>query len=273
MGRGTLYLVVLLNLQHDLVQGKETENTKRELQENQINHSAALQLQFRFASKRHLSNLTCVKLSNVQPDGSPLSRPPSKTSCEAKRCFGMGCDRVSSVEKSIIESAKYALGFVPNDCLTMSKKPGFLKIAAELYATVFQTGDLSPDIKHLVLAIAYHAAGDKFGLQMAISFCREAGIPESTVQKIISGEAIQEVSASEFAVLQAARHIAAAKSQDQTKFDYTNWGVSEAEMLELASVFSFQAFVGRWNDLIKPELQTTDNGSPLHFGLLESLAA
>lgn len=184
----------------------------------------------------------------------------------------MGYNHVGSIDKSIFEGANYALGFVPNDCLTMSKKPGFLKIAAELYGTVFQTGDLSPEIKHLVLVIAYHAAGDKFGLQMAISFCREAGIPESTVRKAISGEASHKFSASEFPILEAARHIAAAKLQDRTKFDYNDLGVSEAEMLELASVFAFQAFVGRWNELIKPELQTTDTGSPLHSSLLECLA-
>lgn len=183
-------------------------------------------------------------------------------------------DTVAEDDKAIMAGAKYAMGFVPNDCVTMAKKPGLLKAASQLYATVFQKGAIEPRLKHLALVVAYHAVGDRFGMQMAITFCKEAGIPQEAIENAVRETESSYFSTFDMRIFNAARDMATGQNVIRLpRRGMASLALSESETVELAAVLAFQAFVSRWNDLLDTELQTADNDEPVHMAAIEKLMA
>jgi alkylhydroperoxidase family enzyme len=149
------------------------------------------------------------------------------------------------------------LGYIPNNALTLSRKPKIVKGLAALASAVWDPGnEVDSGFKRLVAYTASRTHGSKYSMAHSAEAAHRSGIPDAKVEAIdgyrtspLYTEA--EKVALDFAVASASQP----NAMTDALFARMREHWSEAEIVEIAAVVAINGFLNRWNDTMELELE------------------
>ncbi len=160
------------------------------------------------------------------------------------------------------------LGYIPNNALTLSRKPKIVKGLAGLASAVWDpSNEVDRGFKRLVAYMASKTHGSKYSMAHSAEAAHRSGVPDAKVGAVddfltspLYSEA--EKVALEFTVAAAAQPNAV--TDELFARMKQHW--SEDEIVEIAAVVAINGFLNRWNDTMALDLEPEPKAFALkHF--------
>ncbi len=157
----------------------------------------------------------------------------------------------------LIANLEGAFGFLPNDFMTMARKPSVLKAFVDLAIAInHPSGTVPRALKRCVSYIAAHTVGCQYCQAVTATFAAELGVPDEKVAAIWEYESSPLFDDAERAALnfaQAAASVPNMVSDDD--FDRLRKFYDDEQIVEILFVVCQTAFFTRWNESLSTKLE------------------
>ena len=143
----------------------------------------------------------------------------------------------------LLEQAERAMGYLPNDVLSLCHWPELLQSLGGLVHTVLQTGDVDPSLKRLIGIISSRTQGCTYCTAHSSYGASQLGVDAENINAVFEFETSPLFTDAERAVLRAALHGApqpTAVMDDD--FEALKAQFSEREIVEIFDVFLLYGF-------------------------------
>lgn len=159
--------------------------------------------------------------------------------------------------RAVIEVAASAMGFLPNDGLTMAHVPGLPQAFAGLTRVIYAPGTLSMELKRLIALMHSQAAGCTYCQGHTRHGALLQGITEDKLSALWDYEHESVFNEAERAALRLAHHAALVPNAvEDADFEALKAFYEPGEIAEIVAVIALFGFLNRWNDTLKTELET-----------------
>ena len=156
----------------------------------------------------------------------------------------------------LLEQAERAMGYLPDDVLSLCHWPELLQSLGGLVHTVLQTGDVDPSLKRLIGIISSRTQGCTYCTAHSSYGASQLGVDAEKINAVFEFETSLLFTEAERAVLRVAWHGALQPSAvTDDDFEALKAHFSEHEIVELVAVLSLYGFLNRWNGTMKTELE------------------
>ena len=157
----------------------------------------------------------------------------------------------------LLEQAERAMGYLPNDVLSLCHWPELLQSLGGLVHTVLQTGEVHPTLKRLIGIISSRTQGCTYCTAHSSYGANQLGVDAEKIAAVFEFETSPLFTDAERAVLRVAWHGAlqpnAVTDED---FEALKAHFSDREIVEIVAVLSLYGFLNRWNGTLNTELET-----------------
>jgi len=158
----------------------------------------------------------------------------------------------------LLEQAERAMGYLPNDVLSLCHWPELLQSLGGLVHTVLQTGDVDPSLKRLIGIISSRTQGCTYCTAHSSYGASQLGVDAEKINAVFEFETSPLFTEAERAVLRVAWHGALQPSAvTDDDFEALKAHFSEREIVEIVAVLSLYGFLNRWNGILQTELEPT----------------
>ena len=158
----------------------------------------------------------------------------------------------------LLEQAERAMGYLPNDVLSLCHWPELLQSLGGLVHTVLQTGDVDPSLKRLIGIISSRTQGCTYCTAHSSYGAGQLGVNAEKINAVFEFETSPLFTEAERAVLRVAWHGALQPSAvTDDDFEALKAHFSEREIVEIVAVLSLYGFLNRWNGTLQTELEPT----------------
>ena len=162
----------------------------------------------------------------------------------------------------LLEQAERAMGYLPNDVLSLCHWPELLQSLGGLVHTVLQTGDVDPSLKRLIGIISSRTQGCTYCTAHSSYGASQLGVDAEKINAVFEFETSPLFTDAERAVLRVAWHGALQPSAvTDDDFEALKAHFSEREIVEIVAVLSLYGFLNRWNGTLQTEMEP----APLAF--------
>ena len=156
----------------------------------------------------------------------------------------------------LLEQAERAMGYLPNDVLSLCHWPELLQSLGGLVHTVLQTGDVDPSLKRLIGIISSRTQGCTYCTAHSSYGASQLGVDAEKINAVFEFETSPLFTDAERAVLRVAWHGALQPSAvTDDDFQALKAHFSEREIVEIVAVLSLYGFLNRWNGTLQTELE------------------
>ena len=156
----------------------------------------------------------------------------------------------------LLEQAERAMGYLPNDVLSLCHWPELLQSLGGLVHTVLQTGDVDPSLKRLIGIISSRTQGCTYCTAHSSYGASQLGVDAEKINAVFEFETSPLFTDAERAVLRVAWHGALQPSAvTDDDFEALKAHFSEREIVEIVAVLSLYGFLNRWNGTLQTELE------------------
>ena len=156
----------------------------------------------------------------------------------------------------LLEQAERAMGYLPNDVLSLCHWPELLQSLGGLVHTVLQTGEVEPSLKRLIGIISSRTQGCTYCTAHSSYGASQLGIDAEKINAVFEFETSPLFTDAERAVLRVAWHGALQPSAvTDDDFEALKAHFSEREIVEIVAVLSLYGFLNRWNGTLQTELE------------------
>jgi uncharacterized peroxidase-related enzyme len=148
-------------------------------------------------------------------------------------------------------------GFLPNDYLTMARKPGLLEAVAQLTQVCMEDNDrLSMHMRLLVTYSASRAAGCNYCIAHNAALADRVGLPLEKIHHIHEFETYDGFSEAERVLLRVASH-ANSTPNAVTDEDFVELRkhFDDDAIVEVFALVGMMSFYNRWNDSLATSLE------------------
>lgn len=158
--------------------------------------------------------------------------------------------------RQLLAQAGAAMGYLPNDVLSLSHWPELLKSLGGLIRTVLESGEVDPDLKRLIGIISSRTQGCTYCATHSSYAANKLGIAAEKINSVFEFETSPLFSDAERAALRVAWH-GALQPNAVTDEDFAALKLhfSEREIAEIVAVLSLYGFLNRWNGTLQTELE------------------
>ncbi len=172
--------------------------------------------------------------------------------------------RIPSIPRSDLEQfapmfaqLEELFGFLPNDYLTMARKPGFLEAVVQLTEVAFLTESALPmDLKVLLTYASSRAAGCAYCTAHAGELAVKNGISVEKLQSIRDFESSELFNKYERAALRLAQGANTnPNSVSDLDFKAAREHLSEEQIVDVVAVIAMMSVYNKWNDTMATELE------------------
>lgn len=172
-------------------------------------------------------------------------------------------DRDSALQP-VLESARNAMGFVPNSLLIMQRKPEMVRAFAQLHAAVWQIDcEIDGGFKRLLGHVASRAAGCQYCVAHTAGGAVTAGLDPARVEAVWRYRDSPLFSAAERSALDVAVGAGSVPNGvTDEEFERLREHWSETQICEILGVISIFGFLNRWNDTLATPLED----APMELG-------
>ena len=153
----------------------------------------------------------------------------------------------------ILEQAERAMGYIPNDVLSLCHWPELLQRLGGLVHTVLQTGDVDPSLKRLIGIISSRTQGCAHCTVHSSYGVSRLGVDAEKINAVFEFETSPLFTDAERAVLRVAWH-GALQPSEVTDADFEALTAHFSER-EIVAVLSLYGFLNRWNGTLQTELE------------------
>ena len=171
--------------------------------------------------------------------------------------------RVSAPDKELLDQcapvlaqAEAAMGYRPNDVLSLCHWPELLNSLGGLVQTVLHTGEVDGTLKRLIGIISSRTQGCTYCSAHASYGASQLGVEGAKVAAVFDFESSPLFSSSERAALRVAWHGAlqpnAVSEEDLAALKQH---FSDRQVVEIVAVLSLYGFLNRWNSTLQTELE------------------
>jgi len=156
----------------------------------------------------------------------------------------------------LLEQAERAMGYLPNDVLSLCHWPELLQSLGGLIHTVLQTGDVDPSLKRLIGIISSRTQGCTYCTAHSSYGASQLGVDAEKINAVFEFETSPLFTDAERAALRVAWHGALQPSAvTDDDFAALKAHFSEREIVEIVAVLSLYGFLNRWNGTLQTELE------------------
>ena len=156
----------------------------------------------------------------------------------------------------VLEQAERAMGYLPNDVLSLCHWPELLQSLGGLVHTVLQTGEVHPTLKRLIGVISSRTQGCTYCTAHSSYGANQLGVDAEKIAALFEFETSPLFTDAERAVLRVAWHGAlqpnAVADED---FEALKAHFSDREIVEIVAVLSLYGFLNRWNGTLNTGLE------------------
>ena len=157
----------------------------------------------------------------------------------------------------LISNLEEAFGFLPNDFMTMARKPNVVRAFVALAIAINDpSGTVPRSLKRCVSYIAAYTVGCKYCQAITATFAAELDVPEDKIAAIWEYESSPLFDDAERAALifaQAAASVPNAVTDDD--FDRLRNFYDDEQIVEILLVVCQSAFFNRWNESLSTKLE------------------
>ncbi len=179
----------------------------------------------------------------------------------------VGLDEIPEEMRPLTDVAEAAMGFLSNDVLTMVRIPPVLKAMVELAPVLYQPGQVSLELKHLVTFMTSSAAGCYYCSSHQMLSSSETGVSDEKLQAIWEYATSPVFSESEKAALRVAHHAGLVPNAvSDEDFEELERHFSSEQILEIVTVIAMFGFLNRWNDTLGTTLEPQPQGARKRLG-------
>ena len=156
----------------------------------------------------------------------------------------------------VLEQAEHAMGYLPNDVLSLCHWPELLQSLGGLVHTVLQTGEVHPTLKRLIGIISSRTQGCTYCTAHSSYGANQLGVDAEKIAAVFEFETSPLFTDAERAVLRVAWH-GALQPNAVTDEDFAALKAhfSDREIVEIVAVLSLYGFLNRWNGTLNTELE------------------
>lgn len=156
----------------------------------------------------------------------------------------------------LLEQAESAMGYLPNDVLSLCHWPELLRSMGGLVHTVLQTGEVDPSLKRLIGTISSQTQGCTYCAAHSSYGASQLGVDAEKINAVFEFETSPLFTDAERAVLRVAWHGALQPSAvTDDDFEILKEYFSDREIVEIVAVLSLYGFLNRWNGTLQTELE------------------
>jgi uncharacterized peroxidase-related enzyme len=157
----------------------------------------------------------------------------------------------------LLEQAERAMGYLPNDVLSLCHWPELLQSLGGLVHTVLQTGDVDPSLKRLIGIISSRTQGCTYCTAHSSYGASQLGVNAEKINAVFEFETSPLFTDAERAALRVAWHGSLQPSAvTDDDFEALKAHFSEREIVEIVAVLSLYGFLNRWNGTLQTELES-----------------
>lgn len=163
---------------------------------------------------------------------------------------------------AMMKGAEKAMGFLPNDGLTMARSPGLFKAMVQMVDALYSAGTVAPELKRLIGNVTSAAAGCQYCEAHTAHGAYKLGVSQEKLDAVWTFETSPLFSERERAALCVA-FVAGQSPSTVTdeQFEALHSHFSEDEIVEIVGVIALFGFLNRWNATLATEIES----SPLAF--------
>jgi uncharacterized peroxidase-related enzyme len=156
----------------------------------------------------------------------------------------------------VLDAGEQMMGFLPNDGLTMARRPELLRAMASLVVAVYGTGRVDPGLKRLVGQMASTAAGCSYCTAHAAYGAQRQGADPAKVAALWDYQTSPLFSDAERAALKLAQAASVVpNAATDGDFEELRRHFDDGEIVELVAVIALFGFLNRWNSTLATELE------------------
>ena len=149
-------------------------------------------------------------------------------------------------------------GFLPNDYLTMGRRPEILAAIAQLTQAIMlsENNTLPMNTRMLVTYMTSRAAGCQYCIAHNVALIERHGVNQEQIDNIMDYETHSAFSAAERAALTVAKNAnTSPNSVTDDEFDALRPHFDEGQIAEIVALIAMMSFYNRWNDTMATTLE------------------
>ena len=161
----------------------------------------------------------------------------------------------------VLEAGRKIMGFLPNDGLTMARRPALLRAVLGLVEAVYAPGEVDAGFKRLLGEVASRAAGCRYCEAHAANGAARNGIDAARLAAVWTFDRSELFSPAERAALRlalAAGQVPNAVTDESFAELRRHW--TDDQIVELLGVLSLYGFLNRWNATLNTDLEAYFTG-------------
>ena len=156
----------------------------------------------------------------------------------------------------LLAQAERAMGYLPNDVLSLCHWPELLQSLGGLVHTVLQTGEVAPTLKRLIGIISSRTQGCTYCTAHSSYGASQLGVDAEKIAAVFEFETSPLFTDAERAVLRVAWHGALQPNAvTDEEIEALKAHFSDREIVEIVAVLSLYGFLNRWNGTLNTELE------------------
>ena len=171
--------------------------------------------------------------------------------------------RVSAPDKELLDQcapvlaqAEAAMGYRPNDVLSLCHWPELLNSLGGLVQTVLHTGEVDGTLKRLIGIISSRTQGCTYCSAHASYGASQLGVEGAKVAAVFDFESSPLFSPAERAALRVACYGAMSPAEVTAEhFEELYRHFDEGQVVEIVASIALFGFLNRWNDTMATELE------------------
>ncbi|MEM8785360.1 MAG: carboxymuconolactone decarboxylase family protein [Pseudomonadota bacterium] len=155
-------------------------------------------------------------------------------------------------------------GFLPNDYLTMGRRPEILGAIAQLtQAVLFSEANTLPmNTRLLITYMTSRAAGCQYCIAHNVTLIERHGVNQEQIDNINDFATHPAFNAAERAALTVAKHANTnPNSVTDAQFDALRPHYGDGEIAEIVALIAMMSFYNRWNDTMATTLERPAAGA------------
>jgi uncharacterized peroxidase-related enzyme len=156
----------------------------------------------------------------------------------------------------VFDGALAVMGFLPNDALTMARKPALLRAMLALVQAVYAPGTVPLGLKKLIGLVSSSAAGCQYCVAHTGHTAVASGVDPRKLAAVWDYDSSPLFTESERAALDVARAAALVPGQVTDRdFAALRRHYDEEAIVEIIAVVALFGFLNRWNAALATELE------------------
>ena len=160
--------------------------------------------------------------------------------------------------EDVFEEGERLMGFLPNDGLTVARRPDVLRGLLALTQGVYGSPDNTLDggLKRLIGEVASRAAGCQYCQAHAAHSAHRLGVDEAKLEALWTFETNDLFSEAERVALRlAARAALSPNAATDDDFAALKKHYDEGQIVEIVAVIALFGFLNRWNSTLQTSLE------------------